>query len=1398
MKAIERKIRSNLCLSLVLLAGLVVGLVSSANAITYREDFEVGYFNGAELQYHRGWFQTRSSPLTDIGNNNGVAGSYGLTSGNQSFTWIDHPFSWKELIVDDYIVLQMDFQTDGSAHFDDDRIGWITKDDDSDSDNIFGVQLDPKSGGGYNIETYWENINDGDSRMTIATLPTLSANSWYRFEAKISKVSESPVNSAKVEVKLWSLDGNGDIDELKASGTINNTASLADSYKPNTRYFTEATIWPVFKNYSSTSGSADNAYFHIEDGFDDVAEVEVTDDSATEGGGTGQFRLKLESQPTSNVEITCDPYINDGDIDLGSGAGVSVTKTFTNSNWSTWQNVTVTAYNDDETESSEVAWIDFSISSNDDDFDGHNAGPLPVRIKIEDNDNDDQSAALVAGPYLMYTNEDGKMMVLWILDSSPTCTLEWDEDEDFTLPLTGSDDNISYNNSGTHGYQYRYTISSLSTSTKYYYRLTYSSGGKSYKYTGSFSTAPASSATDVKFLAYGDTRGNGGAPAYGHDTVCSGIMDTVTIDPGYQSFLLQAGDWVENGNNDTDWEDNYFNRDFPNARSMLANLPVMGCTGNHEFSGTSTIFPDYWPYDDIYWPGATKHMYYYFEYGPIRVVVADQYAYGNYSQQTNRFGYDGTYPYDFANNVQLNWIKDTLSGSSKTWNFLLLHQPLYPAGGHSLANFHPLVDEMEELFETGGDWDITDDVDIVFCGHNHFYARCLEDGVRHIITGGGGAPLRDPEDPPGTQNNVEESSETFHFCEVYIRDKVLRCRARSATGSKIETFTLLQDGTHYYVKPDGSNGSNGQSWDTAFQTISYAISQAQNGDLIEVAEGTYEESIDFAGKSIVVTSTDPEDSSVVTSTIIDANRDVNNTGRVVTFDDSEGTGSVLTGFTITGGYAPGTGNARDGGGIFCYGSSPSISNCFITGNYAGDDGGGIYCDNESEATISNCTVYANEAGDRGGGMYCRNSDSTIQDCDVSSNKAYMGGGLYYTVSEPMVKDCTISENSATGIGDDPDGGGIHCDSSDGTITNCIITNNNADDDGGGIFCDSGSEPEIINCTISGNEAGDKGGGMYCRNSDSTIKDSDVISNDAPIGGGLYYTSSDPLIDGCTISENSSTGSGISADGGGIYLLSSDANIIGSVISDNSTNDDGGGIFCDNGSEAVISDCTINGNDAGDKGGGMYCRDSNSIIKASDVNSNDAPMGGGLYYTSSEPLIERCIIMYNETTGGSSADGGGIYLLSSDANIISSVISYNISDDDAGGIYCLTDSDATITNCTLRGNDADDKGGGIYCKDGSDAVITNCIFWGNTATTGSQIHTASSNPVVTYSDVQGGWTGPGNIDSDPLFSDAYHLQSSSPCIDEGDPNGYYDGEKDIDGENRVMGDEVDMGADEYTQ
>ena len=100
---------------------------------------------------------------------------------------------------------------------------------------------------------------------------------------------------------------------------------------------------------------------------------------------------------------------------------------------------------------------------------------------------------------------------------------------------------------------------------------------------------------------------------------------------------------------------------------------------------------------------------------------------------------------------------------------------------------------------------------------------------------------------------------------------------------------------------------------------------------------------------------------------------------------------------------------------------------------------------------------------------------------------------------------------------------------------------------------------------------------------------------------------------------------------------------------------------------------------------------------------------------------------------------------------------------------------------------------------------NCLLWSNVDCGGSdesaQMHIESGSATLDYSCLQGlsgALGGVGNIGLDPrLNSDGFHLRRGSPCINTGDPDFVpQPGETDIDGDARVIGNGVDIGADEW--
>ncbi len=214
-------------------------------------------------------------------------------------------------------------------------------------------------------------------------------------------------------------------------------------------------------------------------------------------------------------------------------------------------------------------------------------------------------------------------------------------------------------------------------------------------------------------------------------------------------------------------------------------------------------------------------------------------------------------------------------------------------------------------------------------------------------------------------------------------------------------------------------------------------------------------------------------------------------------------------------------------------------------------------------------------------------------------------------------------------------------------------------------------------------------------------------------------------------------------------------------------------------------------------------------------------GKGTVVTCTQGEGTSCVLSGLVITGGRGRVAGGIVCLASSPSFVNCLIVGNHLSDpndagyigesrqdvvNGGALYCR-DSNATFVNCTIAGNWGVSGGPALGFKD-SRVILANSIVWGNGPV--AMVAQGTQQPVVTYSDVSGGWVGTGNLNKDPLFavpgfwaspkdltkvvngSDPaavwvkgdYHLRSqmgrwdsvlgwvkdvvASPCIDAGDP------------------------------
>jgi hypothetical protein len=200
-----------------------------------------------------------------------------------------------------------------------------------------------------------------------------------------------------------------------------------------------------------------------------------------------------------------------------------------------------------------------------------------------------------------------------------------------------------------------------------------------------------------------------------------------------------------------------------------------------------------------------------------------------------------------------------------------------------------------------------------------------------------------------------------------------------------------------YSVPDGRvlKVPTGKRPGKRYDYLQHAICDANNGDRIVASQDRYEEKISFAGKSVTVRSTDPNDLVVVESTVLTSS------GNTVSFVEAEEAGSVLSGLTIAGGNQ----------GIVCHTASPTITQCTIRDSREA----GVRIIGQAGPAITGCRIVANgaagiELSSVGEGRVLKQGEATIRNCIIAAN-----GGQGVHGGKPKLINSTVVENTGVGV-----------------------------------------------------------------------------------------------------------------------------------------------------------------------------------------------------------------------------------------------------------------------------------------------------------------------------------------------------------------------------------------------
>ncbi|HEV58003.1 MAG TPA: hypothetical protein ENN87_11015 [Phycisphaerales bacterium] len=318
---------------------------------------------------------------------------------------------------------------------------------------------------------------------------------------------------------------------------------------------------------------------------------------------------------------------------------------------------------------------------------------------------------------------------------------------------------------------------------------------------------------------------------------------------------------------------------------------------------------------------------------------------------------------------------------------------------------------------------------------------------------------------------------------------------------------------------------------------------------------------------------------------------------------------------------------------------------------------------------------------------------------------------------------------------------------------------------------------------------------------------------APYGAAIYCVHGSPTIERCRVLSCTAT----KYKGSGVYLEGTNGRIANCAFNGNGW----GTVHCDSAVRLSVEDCTFESNNSAvvleRVGSAQFtrCRFISNSIALSSAYS--AVTVSDCDFSFNGP--SACVQSYHDTA-----------FVAVQCTFVANRLS-NPRVAIAGGAFCATHTPRVrFTQCLFAGNTGANLGGAVYAHNvGLSFQVDNCTFTGNRALIGrslaihsfyscrirstilleggNELYFSTGNQVeVAYSNVEGGWSGIGNISMDPCFVEPgywdangtpddtrddiwvngdYHLKSqagrwdttagqwilddvTSPCIDAGDP------------------------------